>query len=171
MRNGFETDRLILDPLGRDHSDGVFALWSDPRVCAHAGIVKGLNGTVLALPATDRGTSDRILDVWLRAIETHSRLRWAMMLKSSHAFVGTIGFKSLSGHYEISFHLLPDVWGQGLMVEAADAAVQWAHDDGADGIAAFVDPKNARSQGLLSRLGLRPTGEVFEGAERYARDF
>ncbi|MEM1265775.1 MAG: GNAT family N-acetyltransferase [Pseudomonadota bacterium] len=171
MRNGFETDRLILDPLGRDHSDGVFALWSDPRVCAHAGIVKGLNGTVLTLPATDRGTSDQILDVWLRAIENRSGLRWAMMLKSGRAFVGTLGFKSLAGHYEISFHLLPEVWGQGLMVEAAEAAVEWAQKDGADGIEAFVDPKNARSKGLLSRLGLRPTGVLLEGAERYARDF
>lgn len=128
-------------------------------------------GNRIATPVTDSAESDRIIDFWLKAAQAGWGVRWAVSDKHTNEFLGTIGFNSLTDYFEIAFHLHPDYWGRGVMSSASRLIVEWAKQQGATGLEAFVDPDNASSQTLLLRLGLKPTTEFSEGAERYAVSF
>lgn len=74
--------------------------------------------------------------------------------------IGSVGFKpDEDGTPELGFWLVPDRWGEGLMVEAARAALEAARASlGYDRVTAghFVD--NPRSARVLDKLGFRRTG-------------
>lgn len=72
-----------------------------------------------------------------------------------------IGKAGLWHDDEIGFLFAPAYWGQGFAREALQAVI--AHAFGTRGLAqirADVDPRNARSLGLLTRLGFRETGRA-----------
>lgn len=165
------TERTRLEPLSYSHSRGVYALWSDPLVCEHSGTVKDYQGNVLETPVAARQTSDCIIDFWLRAASDGWGFRWAIMVAASGRFAGTVGFNSLSGDYEVAFHLLPELWEKGLMSEALHATIKFSESRDATGVEAFVDPENDRSRALVGRLGLVATPEFSGGAQRYVRRF
>lgn len=62
---------------------------------------------------------------------------------------------------EVGILLHPGLWGLGLAREALEAAIghlfSW---HGMDALTAEADPRNARSLGLLTRLGFRETGRA-----------
>ena len=62
-----ETERLVLEPLSLDHSEGMFLLWSDPEVCRYAGPIHDYEGRPVASPVHASSDSDRIIDFWVRA--------------------------------------------------------------------------------------------------------
>ncbi len=162
------TDRLVLEPLSSKHSAGMFELWSDPAVCEYSGTVTDYDRNVIPMPARTRHDSDRIVDFWRRAAADGWGLRWAVLLaEQQHAFAGTVGFNSITACAEIAYHLLPTHWGNGLMTEAAVAAMDWSRAMGAREIEAFVEPANTASIALAQRLGMTATGEFSDGAQRY----
>ena len=71
-----------------------------------------------------------------------------------------IGKAGLWDNREIGFILAPDLWGRGLAREALEAVIARARSRGLTRIAADVDPRNAASIGLLTRLGFVQTGEA-----------
>jgi len=71
-----------------------------------------------------------------------------------------IGKAGLWDNEEIGFILAPDKWGQGLAREALEAVIERARTRGQTRITADVDPRNAASIGLLTRLGFVRTGEA-----------
>jgi ribosomal-protein-alanine N-acetyltransferase len=160
------TARLTLEPLSLAHSAGMFAMWSRPEVCRYSGPAADYEGQPIRLPANTAADSDEIIEFFVRSAAEGTRLRWAMLLGG--AFVGAIGFNALGPCSEIAFHQRPEFWGRGLMTEAAAAALEWlrTRPDARD-VEAFIDPANLGSIALAERLGLRPTGDTTEGAERY----
>ncbi len=162
------TDRLKLEPLSYNHSDGMFALWPNPDVCQHSGIVEDYDGNLIQTPITTYQESDKIIDFWIKASKDGWGFRWAIMnLENPHQFMGTIGFNSLSKYHEMAYHLLPKFWGQGLMNEAAVKCVEWAHNNEADGIEAYIEPENISSVKLVNRLGMTTKNEQSENTQRY----
>ena len=155
-------------PLSMAHSAGVFELWSDPDVCRYSGIVKDYTGNVIPMPAATSKDSDRIIAFWIRAAEDGWGFRWAVSLDAdSSRFVGMIGFNSLTVRAEIAYHLLPAHWGEGLMTEAAEAAINWLRTNGSTELEAFIEPENTASAALAERLGMVRTGQFSAGAEQY----
>lgn len=151
-----------------DHSLGMYGLWSDPYVCKYSGIVKDYNGNLIDTPVAGRTKSNLIIDFWQRAVVDGWGLRWAVLLQDSdEAFTGTVGFNSLTTCSEIAYHLLPKHWGQGIMTEACEAAIDWRRGNGATQIEAFAEPKNIPAIALARRLGMIATYTVFERAQRY----
>jgi RimJ/RimL family protein N-acetyltransferase len=71
-----------------------------------------------------------------------------------------IGKAGLWNNEEIGFILTPDLWGKGLAREALEAVIARARGRGVARITADVDPRNAASIGLLTRLGFVQTGEA-----------
>ncbi len=161
------TDRLVLEALGRHHSAGMFLLWSREEVCRHSGPVRDWKGNAIATPVASAADSDKIIDFFEHKAAGGSGFRWALIRRDSGAFAGTIGFNRLTPAAELAFHLRPEFWCQGLMREAAEAALAWSHREGASAVEAFIEPGNVASRGLARRLGFAPTGFVQDGAERF----
>lgn len=144
------TERLRLEPLDRRHSDGMFQMWSDPEVCRYSGPAVDISGGTITLPAESSDDSDKIIDFFLSRSEDGTGFRWAVISRYSKTFLGAIGFNSLSDSCELAYHLDPKYWGNGLMSEAANAAINWALSDfGAKEIEAFIEPK------ILHQFALR----------------
>ena len=159
------TSRLTLTPVSTEHSDGMFELWSDPGVCRYSGVVKDYDGNVLATPIKTQAHSDLIIDFWLRAADDGWGFRWAVLLEGE--FSGTIGFNSLQTCAEIAYHLIPKHWGKGIMAEAFIESSRWAAAQGITELEAYIEPDNDGSKTLAMRMGMQPTGQLSEGAERY----
>lgn len=165
------TERLRLEPLGHEHAKGMYDLWSDAAVCKYSGVVTDYDKNIIETPVKDISQSDLIIDFWNKAANDGWGLRWAIILESENEFTGTVGFNSCADYFEIAFHLLPAYWGQGISTEAAKAAMNWAQDNGALGIEAFIEPANEASIALAERLNLKATGQFSEGAQRYQLSF
>jgi ribosomal-protein-alanine N-acetyltransferase len=162
------TERLVLEPLTLAHSAGMFAMWSHPEVCRHSGPAHDIGGRPIRLPAQSAADSDKIIAFFLHGAAAGVRFRWAMLTRDEGAFAGAVGFNRLGGCSELAYHLRPEFWGQGLMGEAARAALHWlGARPGCAEVEAFVEPANVASIRLTERLGLRPTGEATDGAARY----
>lgn len=163
------TDRLQLVPLSYAHSQGMYQLWSCPEVCEYSGVVCDYDRNVLPMPAGSEEVSDKIIDFWLRAAADGWGLRWAIVLIEDSTFIGAVGFNSLANCSEVAYHLLPDAWGRGYMLEACKAAVSWVGQTyECASIEAFIEPPNQLSIGLALRLGLKANGPVEDGAQRYS---
>ena len=166
-----DTERLVLEPLSLDHSDGMFLLWSNPEVCRYAGSLHDDEGRVIPSPVRTSSDSDRIIDFWTRARSDGWGFRWALCERSSGIFMGTTGFNSLGARAEYAYHLDPVFWGRGFMTEATSAAMAWAHANGATHVEAFIDPANDRSIRLVERHGFERTDESQDGALRFVKHF
>lgn len=150
------------------HSKGMYQLWSSEQVCKYSGTVKDAFGQVIPTPVEARTDSDRIIEFWQHAVEEGWGFRWAVLLISKgEAFAGHVGFNSLSSCAELAFHLHPDFWGQGVMAEASQLAMNWVQERGASEVEAFIEPENAASIALASRLGMSATEQFVDGAQRY----
>ena len=162
------TERLVLEPLGHHHSQGMFLLWSSAEVCRFSGPNVDRAGDPISLPAATSTDSDKIIEYFEHAVLVGSGFRWAMIQHDGEEFVGAIGFNSLTPAAQLAFHLRPEFWGLGLMHEAATAALDWLRTHRPNlPIEAFIEPRNVRSIKLARRLGFDTTGGSDRGAERY----
>ena len=162
-----KTQRLRLEPLSLGHSYGMFEMWRNPLVQQFSGAAEDEFQNEIRLPAKTRNDSDRLIGFWLKAARDGWGFRWAIMLIEDDKFVGHIGFNSLHDCSEIAYHLNPDFWGNGIMYEAATAAIAWRRNNGATAIEAFIAPKNAPSIALALRLGMNETCTHVDNARRY----
>jgi ribosomal-protein-alanine N-acetyltransferase len=162
------TERLLLEPLGRHHSRGMFLLWSREEVCRYSGPAANWAGHPIRLPARTAADSDDIIEFFECAARADEAFRWAVVQREGEEFVGAVGFNRLSPAAELAFHLRPEFWGRGFMREAAGAALGWLQTERPGlPIEAFIEPDNLLSIGLAQRLGFRKTGTSPGRAERY----
>jgi ribosomal-protein-alanine N-acetyltransferase len=145
----------------------MFEMWKHAAVQEFSGRAEDEHRNEISMPAQTYHDSDRLIGFWLKAALEGWGFRWAILLIGEEAFVGHIGFNSLSECSEIAYHMNPDYWGSGIMTEAAKAAISWRRDNGASEIEAFIDPENAGSIALAIRLGMKVTDTFSEGAQRY----
>lgn len=162
-----ETERLVLEPLGASHSEGMFELWSSPEVCRYSGEAADWSGNPLRLPAATAEVSDAIIDFFERHAAAGNGFRWAAIEAGSGAFIGAIGYNALGSEAELAYHQVPRFWGYGFMREACETALQWAEGEGTRMVVAFVEAENVRSVSLVAQLGFRRTEVEREGAVRY----
>ena len=161
--------RLVMTPLSLVHSPGMFDLWSREEVCRYSGPACDYEFQPIELPARTPADSDKIIDFFVRSAADGTRFRWALQTQADQAFVGIAGFNQLGPCSEYAYHLHPGFWGQGLMSEASLLALDWLRGwPGCTQVEAFIEPANLASVRLATRLGLQPTGEVCDGAARYA---
>lgn len=166
-----ETPRLQLQSLTLDHSAGMFRLWSDNRVCRYAGQAADLDGRPIVLPARTSADSDRIIEFFRHHQQQGSAFRWAVSDRVTDEFFGIVGFNSLGMSAEIAYHLCPDAWGHGYMIEACRAATAWLRNaTDCRQLLAYIDPDNTASIRLALRLGMQETDEIRDGARRYGRN-
>ena len=92
---------------------------------------------------------------------------WAVERKEDGAFLGFCGLKPgpagtpIEGRIEIGWRLARPYWGAGYAREAAQASFDWAWaNTAADSVWAITVQGNARSWGLMERLGMRRRAEL-----------
>jgi RimJ/RimL family protein N-acetyltransferase len=142
------TERLRLRPFRTSDFEDYAALNSDPRVVRY----------LAAMPAQtwDRGRSWRHLAFVVGHWQLKGCGTWAVELKETGTFVGTVGFSEPEGWpgFELAWTLVPRHWGNGYATEAARAALDhafavWQKDR----VISLINPENLRSIRVAERLG------------------
>lgn len=139
------TERLLLSPLTREHADDLVALYADPDVARYVG------GTGLT-PASIPAQAARFADEWRERGYGQS----AVLDRESGAFLGRIGLHhwSVWNEVELGYVLAAHAQGRGLAAEGCRAWIEWARSaPGVEQLIAVIDPGNAPSIGLATRLG------------------
>jgi RimJ/RimL family protein N-acetyltransferase len=146
----FRTERLTLrPPTGEDEASA-------------SAIYGRLQGAASPLQAVGAARLQRDIDHW----QKHGFGRWA--LERNGAVIGFGGLTYQPGFIglNLSYHLHPDAWGQGLASEFAASAVVIAFRDlAAQKVIGLVRPTNFASRRVLEKAGLRLEGDFPYGGK------
>jgi RimJ/RimL family protein N-acetyltransferase len=151
-----ETDRLILRPWREDDKPAFVAIVNTPAMMLHFGGVRP--------PDQIEALVDRQMEK--QAADGHCM--WAVETKSDGELAGICGLR-LGGHagtpvngvYELGWRIAEKHWGQGIAREAAEASRDWGWaNTAAESIAAWTNPDNAPSWGLMLRIGMTRRAEL-----------
>jgi RimJ/RimL family protein N-acetyltransferase len=147
-----ETERLRLRPFRRSDIDAYAELNADPEVLRFDG----------GKP-WDRGRSWRHLAFLLGHWQLGGAGMWAVELKETGAFVGSVGFSEPEGWpgFELAWWLARRFWGHGYATESAQAALDYAFDIlQKDRVISLIHPENRASIRVAERLGERELGRI-----------
>ena len=142
-----ETERLLMPPLGVEHTEALAGVYADPDVARHIG------GAALDAEGTAAQVA-RFQAVW----REHGFGQSALVDRASGAFLGRAGLHPWPqwDEVELGYVLARHAQGRGLATEAARAWLDVALDElGLCRLIAVVHPDNAPSQALATRLGFR----------------
>jgi RimJ/RimL family protein N-acetyltransferase len=143
------TERLIIRPFAVADFDAIHEVWSDPAVMG-----------AIPSPAYDREQSWARLLGKLRHQALHGFSKWAVTEKAGGMVIGECGVHYLEDgpDIELGYKLARAFWGQGLAAEAAQACLNWALAKRPERVVAIVDPANARSARILTKIGMMRDG-------------
>ncbi len=149
-----ETERLILREYRLDETDqmALFRIFSDSRVTRFYNL-----GAF-----TEPEEAWRLLQRRYERFWQGQGIRWAITLKGNDSIIGSCGFNSLSKKKrtgEMGYELARPYWQQGIMTEAAKAAVAYGFTSlELDRAEAWVMPANRASANLLLKVGFQSEG-------------
>ena len=150
------TERLVLRWVTRDDAQDHFSLFSDPQVTRY-----------WSTPAwTDMAQACDFVDTALAEYSSGEGLRFSIMLRNSHTFVGSVKlyeFFDQNRRCDVGYALLPAHWGKGYLAEAMVALLDYAFADlNMNRIEADIDPRNEASAKLLERMAFQKEGYMRE---------
>ena len=163
LRSLGETKRLSLRTPEEGELESIVDLWTDVRAMEHTGgprereVVETFFRETIADPeklAREEG------ERWWSVLERSSG-RWvglcSLMDEASGDQVATDG----SIDAGLGYFLLPAFWGRGYATEAAGRVLAYAFEDlGLKSVVAIVDPHNAGSAAVASKLGMEVEREA-----------
>ena len=154
MKYYIETERLLLRDLLVTDLDCMFELDSNPEVHLYLG-----NN-----PNTKKEETAKSIAYIQQQYRDHKIGRWAVIEKSSGAFIGWSGLKlnteekinNRQNFYDVGYRFIPKYWGKGYATETAIAALDYGFNimklEVITGIAAV---KNIASNKVLQKIGLQ----------------
>ena len=140
------TARLLLRPFGLDDVDDVFAYASDPEWSRYLEVPH---------PYVRRDAEEFLA----RAIftSTGENLRWA--IEHGGRASGFLNLTAASGSAEVGYGIARTLWGQGLVTEAAGAAIAYGFESlGLERIYAYAVTENEASWRVMEKLGMQREG-------------
>ena len=146
-----ETPRLTLRPFGSGDAPLVHRVYSNPDVMRY----------VATGPMADLSVTERLLQDY----EAHQKRLgysfWAVIERSSGELIGDSGlYRTPAGEVELGYTLGKAWWGRGYATEAAGTWLRVAFEAlGMDEIVALAEPANTASLHVLTKLGMRRSGE------------
>ncbi len=150
MKIILETERLYLRQFTEADAHLIRNLNSQPGV---------LQYIPEPIPATDDEAKEVIINIILPQYKNNLG-RWATHLKENNEFIGWCGLKLVKGEIDLGYRLLPSVWGKGYATEAAQATLQYGHQDlHLEKIIAHAHIDNIASQKVLEKIGMQFVGE------------
>jgi RimJ/RimL family protein N-acetyltransferase len=145
-----ETPRLRLRPWREEDKPAYERIINTPAMMEHLGGVQR------------REVHDTLLDRMMAAQARDGHSMWAVEMRDPGELAGICGVR-VGGYegtpvpdvLEIGWRVAEPWWGKGVAREAADASLAWAwaNTDRAF-VAAWTNPDNRRSWGLMLRLGM-----------------
>jgi RimJ/RimL family protein N-acetyltransferase len=112
--------------------------------------------------APTRAESDALAERLVAEMAAEGWGWWAVEIRGGTRFAGTVGLHRVNASLpcapavEIGWRLHPDHWGRGYATEAAAASLHYGFTAGGlDEIVAFTTTLNLRSQGVMTRIGMR----------------
>lgn len=140
-----ETERLRLRIVCRNDLNDLAGLFADPDVVKYVGDGK----------PSSREDAAKAVESMLAHWQKHSFGRWIAADKTSGAFIGFGGLRSLFGTPEVVYHLTKENWSKGFATELARAALRFGFEDRGFGrIVAITKPPNSASIHVMQKLGM-----------------
>ena len=144
-----ETARLVLREWRQSDHEPFAAMLADPAVMRFLG------------PPQDRATADFHVGRQTAHLDTHGFTFWVVEGREDAAFLGFCGLRHvelpgapINDEVEIGWRLRRTAWGSGYAHEAATASLADGFAKGLHRIVAYTVAANARSWGLMERLGM-----------------
>lgn len=161
MRKIIDTQRLVLRELETNDIDGLFELFSDPKVMRYL-----------------QGTKTRSeTEAWLNLVfESYRNMHfgpWAVILKKSKRFLGYCGLylqKNINHRDEVEllYGLSRRHWGMGYATEAAKGVSEHGKTElGIERFVSLVSPDNLRSSKVAQKLGMTLETKVRRWKKQY----
>lgn len=153
----FRTKRLVARSWRREDLHSAMELWGDPAVTA-------------LIDSRGKLSEEQVEEKVRAEIErerSHGVQYWGLFDRGSGRFVGCAGLRPWSytaseANFELGFHLTKRCWGQGLAIEAACGALDYAWQKlQLSKIYAGHHPDNRASERILKKLGFEFIGAVF----------
>ncbi|RCK68641.1 N-acetyltransferase [Desertihabitans brevis] len=147
------TDRLLLTPIGIEHSDDLERLYSDPLVDHWTGPWTPLDVRAWAQDMADRWASDGV-GKWV----AHDRSDGTLVGRGGLSRV-VLGDKTV---LEVGWVVRDELTGRGYASEIGRAALGWAATFFPDfPVVAFTEVHNLASVAVMRRLGLESSGVIY----------
>lgn len=148
-----QTNRLLLRQFVESDIENVFKGLSHPDIIKHYGI------SFDNLEATKEQMS------WFADLENDGTGVWfAVCSIDNKTFYGAGGLNSLIKEHkkaEIGFWLLPEFWGQGIMMEAMPLICNYGFDKlGLHRIEGFVETDNTNCKNAMAKLDFQHEGTM-----------
>jgi ribosomal-protein-alanine N-acetyltransferase len=150
------TPRVVLRWISEDDIDGLYEVFSDPRVMRYWS----------SGPLANREAAAQLQQEIAAGNENDTMLKWGLALRDSNRVIGTTTLFNLNldnGRAELGYALGSAHWRKGYMQEALQALVSHAFEVmNLRRLEADVDPRNAASIRTLERLGFQREGFLRE---------
>ena len=143
-----ETDRLIVRSNQEVDLEPLAELWADPEVTHYMGGPRNYEEILRILREDAQVNPQPAFDLW------------PVIEKETGQIIGTGGIleKDIDGRnqYEVIYVLAKSAWGRGFATELAASLKAYAFNQlGLKRITALIDPDNAKSETVATRIGLR----------------
>ena len=149
MTTVIETERLALRRATLADAPFTLDLWNQPSYIAHIR-----DWGVRTVAQAEALLQERIL----ASYQLHGFGQFVVTLKPGGVPIGLCGLirRPAWDEVDVGYAFLPQYWGSGYALEAAQACVQYGLTTlGLRRVVAIVSPNNERSIHLLEKLGLR----------------
>jgi len=160
-----ETDRLLLRPLVENDWDMAMETFTDPEVMEFVADVaneetlaeemktyirRGAGGRIGVWCVLQRETGEKLGTVILLPLPIEEDdTDWSLLQEDKYP----------DADIEVGYVLKRSAWGNGYATEACCRLVRFAFEEtGLDEVVAVTDPRNAASQKVLRKCGLRDEG-------------
>jgi RimJ/RimL family protein N-acetyltransferase len=149
------TERLSIEPMALAHWEEYAAAWADPRMTEFVGGEPRIRNI-------SWGKMLQGIGLW----SLFGYGYWSFVERASGKFVGNgglaqfeRGIPELDGYPEAGWAFAPDAWGKGYATEAMTAIVAWADAAKLGEIRCIIDPGNAASHNVATKLGFTQFAE------------
>ena len=159
-----ETDRLILRELTQADAQDFFDIWTDPA------IEDGFDATGFMNLAGAR----KHLQVKSNAFKRKQLLTWGIESKDSSRLMGACLYGNFARRTkaDISYYLLSEFCGQGIMSEALEPVVEFGLEEmRLHRIQALISPDNVASIRVIEKLGFHREGCLRKSHYSQQRDW
>ena len=147
-----QTNRLTLKEITRRDSDGVLAIFSDPKVVKFYDIE----------PIANQTEALRLIEGFAAWFKLGEAIRWGIWHTQTNQLIGTCCFDKIHPQFRranLGYNLATQFWGQGFASEACQAIIELAFNEGlqhpVNRIQAITIPENIKSEMVLKRLGFQ----------------
>lgn len=152
LKTKIDTERLILKVMTDKDADGLFHIFSDPKVMKY--------WNTEAWDSIEQAR--QFISSSADCMESDAALTLGVYLKETGRLLGKVmlfNYDKVSRRAELGFGISRDFWGKGIVFEAASAVISFAFNDLClRRIEAEIDPDNIASARALERLGFEKEG-------------